>query len=86
MRTGDLLVHDVTDRGDYEREVHTPAPGVRHGTSGGPLLDGDGRLLGIVVLDEPGDGVAHTVTAGESPRSSTPHRHQVRRITECPSG
>ncbi|HEU4840855.1 MAG TPA: hypothetical protein VFT09_05405, partial [Ilumatobacteraceae bacterium] len=28
VRTGQLLVHDVTDRADYEREVHTFAPGV----------------------------------------------------------
>jgi S1-C subfamily serine protease len=86
VRTGRLLVHDVTDRADYEREVHTFTPGVRHGTSGGPLLDGDGRLLGIVVLDEPGDGVAHAVTAAElaalieSAPSSSPA------VAECPSG
>ena len=79
-------MHDVTDRADYGREVHTFAPGVRHGTSGGPLLDGDGRLLGIVVLDEPGDGVAHAVTAGELAAliDAAPIRSPA--VAECPSG
>ncbi len=86
VRTGQLLVHDVTDRADYEREVHTFAPGVRHGTSGGPLLDGDGRLLGIVVLDEPDDGVAHAVTAAELAALIDAAPPSSPAVAECPSG
>jgi S1-C subfamily serine protease len=65
LRTGPLLVHDATERARYEREVHTFTPGVEDGTSGAPVVDGAGRLLGIVVLDNPGRGVAYAVAAGE---------------------
>jgi S1-C subfamily serine protease len=64
-RTGTLVVHDATDGVRYERQVHTFTPGVDDGTSGAPLVDEDGRVLGIVVLDNPGRGVAYAVTAGE---------------------
>jgi hypothetical protein len=63
VRRGRLVVHDATDRASYERQVLTFTPGVDGGTSGAPLVDGDRRLLGIVVLD--GDGVAYAVTADE---------------------
>jgi S1-C subfamily serine protease len=65
VRTGPLLVHDTTDGERYERQVHTFTPGVDDGTSGAPLVDADARLLGIVVLDNPSDGVAYAVTSGE---------------------
>lgn len=65
VRTGPLVVDDATDQQRYEREVHTFAPGVQDGTSGAPLLDGDGRLLGIVVLDNTREDVAYAVTARE---------------------
>jgi S1-C subfamily serine protease len=65
LRTGPLVVHDATDRARYEREVHTFTPGVEDGTSGAPLVDREGRLLGIVILDRPGRGVADAVTARE---------------------
>ena len=65
LRTGTLVVDDTTDGERYERDVHTFAPGVEHGTSGAPLVDGRGRLAGIVVLDNPADDVAYAVTASE---------------------
>jgi S1-C subfamily serine protease len=65
LRTGPLVVRDTTDRARYRREVHTFMPGVEHGTSGAPLVDNDGRVLGIVVLDNPGRGVAYAVTGKE---------------------
>jgi hypothetical protein len=85
VRTGRLIVDDVTDRASYEREVHTFAPGVRKGSSGGPLLDPGGRLLGIVVLNEPGENVAHAVTAGEVAAlvDGAPIRSHA--VAECPS-
>jgi S1-C subfamily serine protease len=65
LRTGPLVVHDATDRALYRREVHTFTPGVEHGTSGAPLVDDDGRVLGVVVLDNPGRGVGYAVTGKE---------------------
>jgi S1-C subfamily serine protease len=65
LRTGPLVVRDTTDRARYRREVHTFTPGVEDGTSGAPLVDDDGRVLGIVVLDNPGRGVAYAVTGKE---------------------
>jgi S1-C subfamily serine protease len=65
LRTGPLVVHDTTERERHEREVHTLTPGVEEGTSGAPLVDEDGRLLGVVVLDNAAGGVAYAVTAAE---------------------
>jgi S1-C subfamily serine protease len=68
LRTGPLVVRDATDRARYQREVHTFTPGVEDGSSGAPLVDDDGRVLGIVVLDSPGRGVAYAVTGEELSR------------------
>jgi S1-C subfamily serine protease len=68
VRTGTLVVHDVTDRARYERQVHTFAPGVEAGVSGAPLVDAEGRVLGLVVIDNPRRGVAYAVTAAELAR------------------
>jgi hypothetical protein len=68
VRTGTLVVHDVTDGARYERQVHTFTPGVEGGTSGAPLVDPAGRILGVVVLDNPRRGVAYAVTAAELSR------------------
>jgi S1-C subfamily serine protease len=65
VSTGPLVVDDATDRQRYEREVHTFAPGVEDGTSGAPLVDDAGRVLGIVVLDNTGTDLAYAVTARE---------------------
>jgi S1-C subfamily serine protease len=65
LRTGPLVVHDTTDRARYRREVHTFTPGVEHGMSGAPLVDDHGRVLGVVVLDNPGRRVAYAVTGNE---------------------
>ena len=93
VRTGPLVVHDATDRARYERDVHVFTPGVAEGTSGAPLIDDDGRVAGLVVLDNRGDDVAYAVTAAEltdllaatdSPRATTeavrlrsPHRSHL---------
>lgn len=61
--TGPLVVNDATDGERHRRDVHRFAPGVAAGTSGAPLLDGDGRVLGIVVLDASDE--AYAVTAAE---------------------
>ncbi len=68
VKTGPLVVRDTTDRARYRREVHTFTPGVEDGTSGAPLVDRDGRVLGIVVLDNPTRGVAYAVTGKELSR------------------
>ena len=68
LRTGTLVVHDTTDRARYERQAHTFAPGVERGASGAPLVDSSGRVLGVVVIDNPRRGVAYAVTAAELSR------------------
>jgi S1-C subfamily serine protease len=65
VRSGTLVVHDATDRARYERDVHVITPGVAEGASGAPLVDDEGRVAGIVVLDNQDDGVAYAVTAAE---------------------
>jgi len=65
VKTAPLVVHDATDRQRYERIVHTIAPGVAGGTSGAPVVDDVGRVLGIVVLDDRRRDVAYAVAATE---------------------
>lgn len=65
VKTATLIVHDATDEQRYERIVHTIAPGVAGGTSGAPVVDDEGRVLGIVVLDDRGRDVAYAVAAAE---------------------
>lgn len=50
VRTGDLVVDDTTAGRRWTRRTHRFRGEVAGGTSGAPLLDLDGRLLGIVVL------------------------------------
>lgn len=63
--TGPLVVHDTTARVRHRREVHTFRPGVTDGTSGAPLVDERGAVVGIVVIDHPVDGTAFAVTGAE---------------------
>lgn len=65
VRTGRLGVLDTTAGVRHERQVHTFSPGVAAGTSGAPLVDGAGRIAGIVVLDNSTDATAYAVTAAE---------------------
>ena len=64
-RTGVLVVHDATDGARYERAVHTVAPDVPAGTSGSALVDDAGRVVGVVVLANRGDGTTYAATADE---------------------
>ena len=58
-----LVVEHATDRATYRRDVVIFTPGVADGESGSPLVDDSGRLVGIVIADQEGEGVA--VTADE---------------------
>jgi hypothetical protein len=72
LRTGTLVVHDATDRARYEREVHTVRPAVAAGTSGAPVVDEAGRVLGIVVLANRADDWSYAVTSAEIGASRPP--------------
>jgi S1-C subfamily serine protease len=65
LRTGALVVEDTTDRASYTRQVHTITPDVVDGTSGAPLVDGVGHVLGIVVLANRNDATSYAVTRAE---------------------
>lgn len=65
VRSGPLIVDDVTEHVRHEREVHTFTPGVARGASGAPLTTRSGELLGIVVLDRTDTDEAHAASAGE---------------------
>jgi serine protease Do len=58
-----LVVEHATDQATYRRDVVIFTPGVTDGDSGSPIVDDAGRLVGIVVADQAGEGVA--VTAAE---------------------
>jgi S1-C subfamily serine protease len=53
-----LVVEHATDRATYRRDVVIFTPGVADGDSGAPIVDDAGRLVGIVVADQGGEGVA----------------------------
>lgn len=65
IRTGTLIVYDATDRARYVRQVHTIDAAVPPGTSGAPLVDEAGNVLGIVVLANRTDGTSYAVTSAE---------------------
>jgi S1-C subfamily serine protease len=65
VRSGALIVDDITAHTRNERQVHTFTPGVAPGASGAPLTTARGELLGIVVLDRTDTDEAHAVTAAE---------------------
>jgi S1-C subfamily serine protease len=68
VRVGPLVVRDATSGERHERGVLTLRPSVPPGTSGAPVLDDDGRVLGIVVLDNRTDATAYAVTSAEIDR------------------
>ena len=53
-----LVVEHATDRTTYRRDVVIFTPGVIDGESGSPIVDDVGRLVGLVVADQDGEGVA----------------------------
>jgi len=65
VRTGALVVHDTTDRAAHRRQAHTLRPDVAAGTSGAPLVDGAGAVVGIVVLANRRAGTSYASTAAE---------------------
>jgi S1-C subfamily serine protease len=57
---------DIYSRGSVDREVYAVSADVRPGNSGGPLLDSDGDVYGVVfaaAADQPGVGYALTADA-----------------------
>jgi S1-C subfamily serine protease len=58
-----LVVEHATDRATYRRDVVFFTPGVVDGESGSPLVDDAQRLVGVVIADQDGEGLA--VTAAE---------------------
>lgn len=55
-RTGEVLSQDAYGNGPLEREVLTFRGLVRSGNSGGPLVDGAGRVVGTVFASAVGGG------------------------------
>ncbi len=58
-----LVVEHATDQATYRRDVVIFTPGVVDGDSGSPIVDDAGRLVGVVIADQEGEGIA--VTAAE---------------------
>ena len=58
-----LVVEHATDQATYRRDVAIFTPGVVDGDSGSPIVDDNGRLVGVVIADQEGEGIA--VTAAE---------------------
>lgn len=65
VRSGPLIVNDVTAHERHERDVHTFTPGVARGASGAPLTTPAGALLGLVALNRTGADEAYATAAHE---------------------
>ena len=52
---------------DVERDVYTVRGSIRSGNSGGPMIDPDGRVLGVVfgASEDPADDTGFVLTAGQ---------------------
>ena len=59
---------DIYGQGGTSREVYSLRAVIRQGNSGGPLLDADGRVVGVVFatsLDDPETGYALTLAEAD---------------------
>jgi hypothetical protein len=84
-RTGRLVVDDTTDRARYERRVHTITPDVVDGTSGAPLVDELGHVLGIVVLANRSDATSYAVTRSEIESVIGANRSAIAAVPDPPA-
>lgn len=70
-----VKAQDVYGQGDYERNVTSFRGVVRHGNSGGPLVDGDGNVLTTVFAASVGEriaggyGIPNSITAAALERA-----------------
>lgn len=60
-----LVIEHATDRATYRRDVVVFTPGVVEGSSGSPLVDDQGRLAGIVILNDEAANQGIAVDANE---------------------
>jgi len=61
-----LVIEHATDHATYRREVFSFTPGVVEGTSGSPVVDDQGRLAGIVILNDEDTREGIAVAASEA--------------------
>ena len=60
-QTGDLLTDDAYGRGPVRRRVTTLRGVVRHGNSGGPAVDGQGRVQATIFAARIGSAAGYAV-------------------------
>ena len=60
-RTATVLSEDAYGRAPVTRRITSFRGRVRHGNSGGPLLDASGRVVGTVFASRTGDGAGYAV-------------------------
>ena len=65
LRTGELVVHDLTDDARRHRRAHTLRPALAAGTSGAPVVDHEGRVVGVVVLSDAAHDRSYAVDVAE---------------------
>ena len=68
---------DIYDSGEVTRDVYTVRATVRSGNSGGPMIDTQGRVTGVVfgaALDDPETGFVLTVDQVSDAVQSAPRR------------
>lgn len=65
QRATRLLVDDVTTGRTYRRSAFVFSPAVPEGTSGAPIVDTDGDVLGIAVLSDSTAAISYATSADE---------------------
>jgi S1-C subfamily serine protease len=65
LRIVTLSVDDATDGVVHRRQALVLAGAVPDGTSGAPVVDGDGRVVGMVTISHAGRDVTYATRTGE---------------------
>lgn len=82
IRTQDAVGKDIYQQDDVEREIYSVRGLVRQGNSGGPLIDTDGNVLGVVFAAAADDQtIGYVLTWDEVAPAADRARDSTRRVS-----
>ena len=82
IRTQDARGKDIYQQADVVREIYSVRGLVRQGNSGGPLIDTDGRVLGVVFAAAADDQtIGYVLTWDEVAEAADEGRTATRRVS-----
>ena len=82
IRTQDARGKDIYQQADVVREIYSVRGLVRQGNSGGPLVDADGGVLGVVFAAAADDQtIGYVLTWDEVAGAAEQARERTRRVS-----